>query len=201
MFPGGVGTAEEILYLLGLLLDPANASQPFPLVFTGPASAAEYFRQIDAFVRATLGDGAAARYQVILDNPAEVARVLRAGLDEVKVHRKTTGDAYFFNWTLNIPHDFQLPFVPTHENMAALDLGLDQPAHRLAANLRRAFSGIVAGNVKEEGRRAIEAQGPFEIHGDAMVMALLDKLLQSFVAQHRMRLPGVAYEPCYRLVA
>ncbi len=201
VFPGGVGTAEEILYLLGLLLDPANASQPFPLVFTGPASAAEYFRQIDAFVRATLGDGAAARYQVILDNPAEVARVLRAGLDEVKVHRKTTGDAYFFNWTLNIPHDFQLPFVPTHENMAALDLGLDQPAHRLAANLRRAFSGIVAGNVKEEGRRAIEAQGPFEIHGDAMVMELLDKLLQSFVAQHRMRLPGVAYEPCYRLVA
>ena len=32
-------------------------------------------------------------------------------------------------------------------------------------------------------------------------MRLLDELLQSFVAQQRMRLPGVAYEPCYRLVA
>ena len=30
VFPGGVGTAEEILYLLGILLDPANAEQPFP---------------------------------------------------------------------------------------------------------------------------------------------------------------------------
>ena len=30
VFPGGVGTAEEILYLLGLLLDPSNAEQPLP---------------------------------------------------------------------------------------------------------------------------------------------------------------------------
>ena len=37
VFPGGVGTAEEILYLLGILLDPANAEQPLPVVLTGPA--------------------------------------------------------------------------------------------------------------------------------------------------------------------
>jgi predicted Rossmann-fold nucleotide-binding protein len=30
VFPGGAGTAEEIFYLLGILLDPANAAQPFP---------------------------------------------------------------------------------------------------------------------------------------------------------------------------
>lgn len=201
VFPGGVGTAEEILYLLGLLLEPANAAQPFPVVFTGPASAGDYFRQIDAFVRATLGDDAADRYQIILDDPAEVARVMRAGLDEVKHHRKTTGDAYFFNWTLAVPHDFQMPFEPTHDSMAALDLSRDQAPHRLAANLRRAFSGIVAGNVKDQGRRAIEAQGPFEMHGDPVIMRLMDELLKSFVAQHRMRLPGVEYSPCYRLVA
>jgi hypothetical protein len=170
-------------------------------VFSGPASAELYFRQIDEFIRATLGEEAASRYQVILDNPPEVARVMRAGLDEVKYHRKQTGDAYFFNWTLTVPHEFQLPFEPTHESMAALDLHRDQPPHRLAANLRRAFSGIVAGNVKEQGRRAIEEHGPFEIRGDPMVMKLLDGLLDSFVAQHRMRLPGVAYSPCYRLVA
>src|ERR1700709_691758 len=40
IFPGGVGTTEEILYLLGVLLDPANAEQPLPVVLTGPASAA-----------------------------------------------------------------------------------------------------------------------------------------------------------------
>lgn len=36
VFPGGVGTAEEMLYLLGILLHPDNAGIPFPLIFTGP---------------------------------------------------------------------------------------------------------------------------------------------------------------------
>ena len=44
VFPGGAGTAEEILYLLGILLDPANANQQLPLVFTGPRESAGYFR-------------------------------------------------------------------------------------------------------------------------------------------------------------
>ena len=35
VFPGGVGTLEEILYLLGLLLHPDNQQQPLPLIFTG----------------------------------------------------------------------------------------------------------------------------------------------------------------------
>lgn len=34
VFPGGVGTAEEILYLLGILLHPDNAKREFPLIFT-----------------------------------------------------------------------------------------------------------------------------------------------------------------------
>ena len=41
VFPGGAGTAEEILYLLGVLLNPRNAEIPFPLVFTGPPGAAK----------------------------------------------------------------------------------------------------------------------------------------------------------------
>ena len=53
VFPGGVGTAEEALYVLGLLLHPANEQLPFPLVFTGPGSSAAYFEQLDAFVRGT----------------------------------------------------------------------------------------------------------------------------------------------------
>ena len=46
------GAAEEILYLLGILLDPNNAEQPLPVIFTGPPSAAEYFGQIDHFIGA-----------------------------------------------------------------------------------------------------------------------------------------------------
>ncbi|MGH8220184.1 MAG: pyrimidine/purine nucleotide monophosphate nucleosidase domain-containing protein, partial [Steroidobacteraceae bacterium] len=82
-----------------------------------------------------------------------------------------------------------------------LELERSQPAHQLAANLRRAFSGIVTGNVKEAGIHAIERRGPYELAGDREMMRLLDELLAAFIAQGRMRLPGVAYRPCYRLVA
>jgi hypothetical protein len=85
--------------------------------------------------------------------------------------------------------------------MRSLQIHRDRPRHELAADLRRAFSGIVAGNVKEEGVQAIEQHGPFEIDGDPEIMRALDQLLQAFVGQHRMKLPGgAAYVPCYRVV-
>jgi len=95
---------------------------------------------------------------------------------------------------------FQLPFPGDHESMAGLKLSRAQPVHELAANLRRAFSGIVAGNVKDHGVQAIEALGPFEIHGDDDVLEPLDELLRAFAKQSRMRLPGVDYKPCYKVV-
>ena len=200
IFPGGAGTAEEILYLLGLLLDPLNAEQPLPVVFTGPASAADYFRQIDNFIGATLGPAAQRRYKIVVGDPAQAAREVARGIEAVREHRRTRSDAYNFNWLLKIQPDFQRPFEPTHEAMARLELRRDLPPHVLAANLRRAFSGIVTGNVKEQGIQAIEARGPFELHGDQQVMTLLDELLASFVRQKRMKIAG-EYRPCYRLVA
>jgi len=201
VFPGGVGTAEEILYMLGILLHPDNAGIPFPLIFTGPKESSAYFEQIDRFLRLVLGDEAARRYSIVIDDPPEVARQMLKGIDKVREYRLDSKDAFFFNWALKIQHEFQVPFRPTHENMASLNLHRNQPAHRLAADLRRAFSGIVAGNVKEEGLRAIEQHGLFEIHGEMEVMRALDALLRSFVDQHRMKLPGgSAYKPCYRVV-
>ncbi len=200
VFPGGAGTAEEILYLLGLLLDPLNAEQPLPVVFTGPSSAAEYWRQIDSFIGATLGASAQQRYKIVVGDPAQAAREVARGIEAVREHRRSRSDAYNFNWLLKIQPDFQRPFEPTHEAMARLELRRDLPPHMLAANLRRAFSGIVTGNVKEYGVQAIEARGPFELHGDQQLMTLLDELLASFVRQKRMKLAG-EYRPCYRLVA
>ncbi|MEZ5484379.1 MAG: DUF3412 domain-containing protein, partial [Lysobacteraceae bacterium] len=75
-----------------------------------------------------------------------------------------------------------------------------QPAHELAADLRRAFSGIVAGNVKEDGMRRVEEFGPFQIDGDKDIMRALDDMLRSFVEQRRMKISG-EYRPCYRVVA
>jgi predicted Rossmann-fold nucleotide-binding protein len=199
VFPGGAGTAEEILYLLGILLHPENERQPFPVVFTGPADSADYFRQIDEFLVTTLGDVARQCYRIVLDDPAEVAREMQRGMDAVREYRRRESDAYNFNWLLGVPHDLQQPFEPSHEAMASLEIRRDMPPHRLAAELRRAFSGIVAGNVKENGIRLIEERGPFEIHGDRELMRPLDALLSSFARQRRMKIAG-DYRPCYRVV-
>ena len=201
VFPGGAGTAEEILYLLGLLLDPANREQPMPVVLTGPRPSAAYFEHIGRFIAQTIGPEAARRLSVIVDDPPEVARRLVRGMEVVREFRRSHSDSYNFNWLLSIRPQFQRPFEVTHETMRALDLRRDQPAHELAANLRRAFSGIVTGNVKEYGIQAIERFGPYELSGDSDIVQPLDELLSAFVEQRRMRLPGSAYRPVYRLVA
>jgi pyrimidine/purine-5'-nucleotide nucleosidase len=200
VFPGGAGTAEEILYLLGILLDPANEQQPFPVVFTGPAGSEQYFGRIESFLATTLGPQAARCYRIIVDDPAEVAREMQRGMDSVREFRRRKSDAYNYNWTLAVDHGLQQPFEPTHEAMAALEIRRDHPPHRLASELRRAFSGIVAGNVKEQGIRRIEERGPFELHGDSDLLEPLDALLESFVLQRRMKIAG-EYRPCYRVVA
>ena len=89
--------------------------------------------------------------------------------------------------------------MPTHAAMAGLNLHRGQDPHRLAADLRRAFSGIVAGNVKERGIRLIEENGPFEIHAAPEIAGPLDELLRVFVAERRMKLVG-EYRPSYRIV-
>ena len=199
VFPGGAGTAEEILFILGILMNPENRPVPFPLILTGPAESREYFQQIDEFIDLTLGRAAQQHYKIIIDDAEMVAREIAAGLESVRNFRRAESDAYYFNWILKIDHQFQLPFAPTHENVASLKITRDQPAHELAANLRRAFSAIVSGNVKADGIRAIEQHGPFEIGGEPELMQSLDKLLESFVAQQRMKIPGTEYTPCYSL--
>ncbi len=199
VFPGGVGTAEEILYLLGILLHPDNAGAPFSLVFTCPAGSSAYFEQIDRFLKLALGEEIADYYRVIVDDPVAVAHAAIKGIADVRDYRIATEDAFFFNWALRIEKNFQVPFQPTHEAMAALALNRGRPPHELAADLRRAFSGIVAGNVKQRGAQSIRERGPFVIDGDPDIMRALDALLTSFVAQHRMKLPGSRYVPCYRV--
>nr|WP_162182783.1 nucleotide 5'-monophosphate nucleosidase PpnN [Pseudomonas saudimassiliensis] len=202
IFPGGVGTAEEFLYLLGILLHPDNSELPFPLILTGPQESAGYLQQLHEFVGATLGPDAQARYEIIIEDPILVARKMKQGLAEVERFRRERNDAFHFNWLLKIEESFQRPFDPTHENMASLELRRSTPPHELAANLRRAFSGIVAGNVKEKGIRLIEEYGPYEIHGDPEIMQPLEALLTAFVEQQRMKLPnGSAYQPSYRVVS
>ena len=71
----------------------------------------------------------------------------------------------------------------------------------LAANLRKAFSGIVTGNVKENGVEAIEKYGPYKLTGDPILCDAIDDLLQAFIKQHRMKLRHADYRPCYEINA
>jgi pyrimidine/purine-5'-nucleotide nucleosidase len=200
VFPGGAGTAEEIFYILGTLLCPDNANIPFPLIFTGPKNSKGYFNQFNQFIGDTLGPEAQKRYKIIINDPANVAREVQAGIKQVREFRKATDDAYYFNWLLKINPDFQKPFIPTHENIRNLELHKNQQRHFLASNLRRVFSGVVASNVKDEGIRAIEQHGHLEIRGEVSIMEPMDSLLASFVEQQRMKLPGKKYIPSYRII-
>jgi hypothetical protein len=200
VFPGGAGTAEELLFLLGILMQPANDSVPVPVVLSGPQSSGAYFDAIDRFVLATLGQEARRHYRIEIGDPQRTAVTVREAVRQVAEFRHRQSDAYYFNWRLQVDRPFQDPFEATHESMARLELRRDRDPHDLAVELRRAFSGVVAGNVKDYGIRAIEAHGPFELRGDRDIIRALDELLAGFVAQHRMRLEG-PYEPCYRLVS
>jgi hypothetical protein len=61
--------------------------------------------------------------------------------------------------------------------MRQLKIDESLATHELAANLRRVFSGIVSGNVREDTAEVIERKGPFEIAGSRRIMSLLDDLL------------------------
>ncbi|RLV59629.1 LOG family protein [Parashewanella curva] len=199
IFPGGAGTAEELLYLLGILLAPKNKNNPMPVVLTGPKESADYFTEIDKFIGRTLGAEAQSKYKIVIDNPKEVAQLMAKGMAEIKQYRRSTGDSYHFAWELHIDGQFQQPFNPNHKNVSELLLDFNMEKSELAANLRRAFSAVVAGNVKGETIQLIKEHGPFHINGDKKLMAMMDKLLSAFVVQGRMKLPGSKYIPCYQV--
>ncbi|AYB49128.1 LOG family protein [Candidatus Williamhamiltonella defendens] len=199
IFPGGVGTAEEFLYLLSILMDVKNRHQILPLILTGPEESAEYFNALNTFVIETLGPQACRFYQIMIGQEQEVAQKMKKMMKKVKENRCYTKDAYSFNWSIHINEKQQHPFNPTHQNMADLNLKCDQAPEALAAALRCAFSGIVAGNVKEKAIQAVKTQGPFKLKADPDMLQQLAQLLENFIHQGRMKLTGTAYQPCYEI--
>jgi pyrimidine/purine-5'-nucleotide nucleosidase len=199
VFPGGVGTAEELMYILGILAHPENRELPFPLILSGPASSRVFFENLDRFVRATLGEQAASHYQIIIDDPERTAKEMNKGMLEVKTSRENLLNAYYFNRSLHIPSIFQEGFVPSHSSAAALDIRRSDTSYLFAASLRRFFSSVVWGNVKPDGIAAVERHGPLRVSGDSDVLAKVDELVRAFAADGRMRLVG-EYVPVYRVV-
>lgn len=200
VFPGGAGTVEEILYLLSILMHPKNEHK-IPFILTGPATCTVYFKELEHFLITTLGEQVKDYYQVILGDPIAVARQAKNDVDSTHQYRREKQEAYYFNWPLLIDQSLQEPFIPTHDNMANLPLHSELAPHQLAANMRAAFSGIVAGNVKAFGQEQVIQHGVYNLYGEALILTAMDDLLQSLVQQKRMKIikEGGHYEPCYAL--
>lgn len=199
VFPGGAGTAEELLYILSILLHERNQDHPFGLILAAAEENRDYFIAVDNFIRDVLSEEATKHYEIVIGDAEEIARRAKQHVIEARKHRMKSGAAYGFNWELYIPSDLQNPFIPTHENMAALQLTKDLPADQLASNLRKAFSGIVAGNVKSFGIKQIKEHGPYQMQGEPEIMDRLQTLLEDFVQQRRMKIDFENYEPCWRI--
>ena len=188
VFPGGAGTAEEILYLAGILLDPANREQPFPIVLTGPAESAAYFEQIGRFIAGTLGRGG------------------RAALHDHHRRPGRGGAAH------GARHGCGARVPPPAQRLVQLQLAALHPARvpaalRGHARQRCARSSWTAtsrctswprtcaapspasspATSRSTASRRSSAHGPYELAGDPAIMQLLDELLAAFVAQRRMK--------------
>ncbi len=200
VFPGGVGTVEEILFLLSILMHPDN-TQKIPLILTGAQLQKDYFERLESFLIATLGEQVQDYYQVIIDDPQAVAVQVKQNIETVRQYRRNCQEAYYFNWQLQIDESLQHAFIPSHRNMENLALHKNLAPHQLAANMRAAFSGIVAGNVKTYGLEQIALHGPYILRGDNTVLSAMDALLQSMIHEKRMKIvkDGSAYTPCYAL--
>ena len=197
IFPGGPGTAEELLYILSIKLHPENKHNFIPLILTGNKQSEEYFKALEDFLITCFGKEITRYYDLIIDDPVAVANKVKKNNESVFDHRSITHDSYCFNWTMKIPYELQIANTVTHEFMSSLNLTKEQEEWKLAANLRSAFSGIVAGNVKDYGIQAVKKNGPFVLHGDKMIIDELGKLLENFIKQHRILLSQKEYKPCY----
>ena len=146
VFPGGVGTLEEILYILGVKSNPRNADQTLPLLLAAAEDQAGYLHDVDAFLREKkCFVGACPYYQIVIGDPPKVAQRVKREIEQVREQRVQARESFSYNWGLFIEEDLQRPFHPTHASMQALSLYREQPLHILIAELRRAFSGITAG--------------------------------------------------------
>lgn len=199
VFPGGIGTLEEILYIVSILMYKENSQLVFPLILTGPSSSSDHFKLLDEFLNLAFGDKLKGKYEIILADEKKVAFLIQDLIKNVTKQRRSIKDADYYNWTMKIPVQLQEEFLSTHEEMQALNLNLEQEPYILAANLRKALSGIVSANVRIDGKALIKEKGPYKLRGDAKLLHKLDELIEKFALDGRLKLDDEVYKKCYKI--
>ena len=117
VFPGGVGTAEEILYLLGVLLHPDNAELPMPMIMTGPKSRLRDVLPARSTISSVQDTRQARRrstvFKIIVDDPVDGrARDEARCSKKVLAFRTRKGRRLLLQLaSQNRTRTFQLPFV------------------------------------------------------------------------------------------
>jgi pyrimidine/purine-5'-nucleotide nucleosidase len=195
--PGGVGTLEELLIQLGIKTHEANKGQYLPIAMTAAKDSLPYVNATNEFIGTVLGENMLKQYETIINAPAAVAEYMVREVPLVDLARDDNDDSDEWNRSMHMPEEFQVPFMPSHENVEALELHNNQPIGQLAAELRKLCKAIVHGSVTAAGMEQIREFGKFKIHGEPRILEALDKLLTLFIAQKRMR--ADKYEPCYEL--
>ena len=204
VFPGGVGTLEEICYLYGILLDPANRWMgQLNFILTGNGECAEYLRMVFDFIGNTLGEDAQRRCIVIHNAPEDVA-IASEGIARAEMGERTQKDDFHiedadhFRWRINIDPLIHNRFDPTHENVRKIDLYEEKP-YLLAGHLRNFFSAVVAGGIKASGIEEVKQHGKFQVKAPSRIANALTTLIEAFTNQKRIA-PSACGEPCFEFI-
>ncbi len=190
--PGGVGTIEEILYLMAILLDPRNKEHATAIVLSGPEH--QFFDLLGSFIRESLGEEVwnvfRSKVTIVVNDPQKSVDELTHAIDSpkgVREFRSAMGMSELWDELITIHPDLQIPFVPSHESVAVLRLNRNQSPQQLIIELRKAISAIVWATVTEKGNAAVRNE-PLRIHGEQRITRALEHLLASFTAQKRWNL-------------
>ena len=123
----------------------------------------------------------------------EEARALRGNLPGVHIKNLFLRNKKGEMWLVVAEEDRTIDLKSLGEKLGAGRLSFGSP-ERLMTHL-----GVAPGAVTPFAL-INDRQGQVRVAIDKAILAQLDSLLRAFVEQHRMKLPGRAYEPCYRVV-
>jgi hypothetical protein len=214
MFPGGVGTLEEILTILWIKMHPKNKGIRFPIYFCQPLQSGDYFKNILDFLRLCFDvdfkEAGHVNYYLSesLDKTNPDLDPKRAAYDlyeEMKVNEQynqkrlaNASEKYFplWDWEIYFPEALQKPLVIEHNFVESLRFDRKMPMEDLFFSLRSLSSALVETNVRD--RKYLDKHGPFKLRGEPAILKAIDRLFESFAREGRMG--GREYRCPYEIV-
>lgn len=191
-FPGGVGTFEEIMTNLGVLMHPKNSGidYPFYLLERRQGSGESYMDRAKDFLNTCFGDKIDDFYKV-RSVKGDFESVVKEMVSERIRRGYYSSPKPLWNETLFIPDEIGEPFHPTPDRISKLNLSsvtTTEDAFRLMVDLRRFFSAVVHWTVKDQpGFRGWNGDRP-ALKGDLKVLQGAHDMVSSFMRAGRIPL-------------